>query len=242
MTTAPTPTNRARSLEPAHVVAMTALVLLVVLAVVLVARSDRHTTVPGSSVVQGSGTTATQVRDVEPFTSVDLAGSNDVSIDVGSEQSVVVRADDNLIGLVTTEVRDGELVIGNRGSFRTESPMRVDITVPALEAIAMSGSGTLTVDGIRGDALSVRLPGSGTISVSGTTDRLEATLEGSGVLQLEDLVAAQATALVSGSGTIRLYASEALDASVTGAGTISYGGSPARVTKSVSGSGAIIEQ
>jgi hypothetical protein len=36
------------------------------------------------------------------FTSVDLAGANIVVVHVGREQKVVVHADDNLLGRVTT--------------------------------------------------------------------------------------------------------------------------------------------
>ena len=57
------------------------------------------------SATEGSGVAATQAREVAAFQSVDLAGSNNVVIRVGEKQSVVVKADDNLLDRVTTEVR-----------------------------------------------------------------------------------------------------------------------------------------
>lgn len=65
---------------------------------------------------------------------------------------------------------------------------------------------------------------------------------GSGTLQLQDLIAAEATAAVSGSGLIGLYASQELHVSISCTGTISYSGDPKRVTQSVTGTGAITEQ
>lgn len=243
MTTAPTSVPRGRTPHPFRVIGLAALTLLLVVVVVLVARSGQHSGSSGSgNVVEGSGTAATEIREVAPFTSVDLASANNVSIRIGPVQSVSVRADDNLTELVTTEVLAGELVIDNNDNFRTETPMSVEVTVPQLNAVTMSGSGTLTVQGVRAETLTVHLPGSGIIRVSGAADRLRTTLEGSGELQLNNLIAAQATAVVSGSGLIRLYASEALHATVSGTGTISYKGNPNEVTKSVTGSGAIIEQ
>jgi hypothetical protein len=56
---------------------------------------------------EGSGVAATQARNVAAFNSVELAGSNNVVIRVGEKQSVVVRADDNLLDRVTTEVQSG---------------------------------------------------------------------------------------------------------------------------------------
>jgi Putative auto-transporter adhesin, head GIN domain len=243
MTTAPTSLPRGRTPHPLRVIGFAVLGVLVAAGIVLVARSERDTSPSGpGNVVEGSGTAVTEIRKVAPFMSVDLAGANNVSISIGTEQSVSVQADDNLINLVTTEVRAGELVIENHGNFRTESPMSVEVTLPQLNAVTMSGSGTLTVQGVGAERLTVRLPGSGVIRVSGATVRLTAELVGSGELRLNNLIAAQATAVVSGSGLIRLSASEALNATVSGTGTISYKGNPSQVTKSVTGSGAIIEQ
>jgi hypothetical protein len=85
----------------------------------------------------------------------------------------------------------------------------------------------------------VTLPGSGTLTGSGTTTQLDATVGGSGTIQFTRLVAKDVRAIVSGSGSIFVTATEKLDASVSGSGAILYAGSPTEVTKSVTGSGAI---
>ena len=85
----------------------------------------------GRSTIGGSGVPATETRDVSPFGSVELAGSNNVVIRVGVQQSVVVRADANLLDRVTTEVQSGKLVIANTSaSFSSNSPMSVEVNVP----------------------------------------------------------------------------------------------------------------
>ena len=75
---------------------------------------------------------------------------------------------------------------------------------------------------------------------SGTATRLGASVSGSGQAGLIDLRAQDVDASVSGSGTIMLTALDRLDASISGSGSIIYLGDPAHVTKTVSGSGAII--
>ena len=96
---------------------------------------------PSNSTTVGSGVPATQARSLAPFTSVDLAGSNNVVIRVGERQSVVVKADDNLLDRVTTDVRSGELAIANTpGSLTTKSPMSVEVNVPTLTALTLTGS------------------------------------------------------------------------------------------------------
>ena len=70
-----------------------------------------------------------------------------------------MKADDNLLDRVTTEVQSGTLVIANTpGSFTTKSPMRVEVDVPALDALTLSGSGNIVVTGIEAKRLEVTFP------------------------------------------------------------------------------------
>jgi hypothetical protein len=80
-----------------------------------------------------------------------------VTVRVGKERSVVVRGDDNLLSRVTTEVEDGDLVIGQTpGSFETKSPTRVEVSVPSLDDLmTLSGSGLLSVTGIEAENVTV---------------------------------------------------------------------------------------
>jgi hypothetical protein len=218
---------------------LAALVALAGVAVALLARHDWGGSSSSSSSIQGSGTAATQTRDVPPFTSVDLAGANNVVVHVGGKQSVVVHADDNLAGRVTTAVRDGGLVIGGTGSFTTRSPMSVEVTVPSLNSVTLSGSGVVTVDGLHATHFTVDVPGSGVLHVSGTAGRLKATLGGSGDVQLQNLVARDVAALVAGSGRLQVHATRSLDATVSGVGEIAYSGNPSKVARNITGTGSI---
>jgi Putative auto-transporter adhesin, head GIN domain len=213
-----------------------AIVVVLVLAAVVVALLARGGS--SSSGVQGSGVAATQSRVLATFSSLDLAGSNNVTVDVGGRQSVVVHADSNLMRYVTTRVVAGTLVIGTTGSFTTKSPMSVEVSVPSLTAVRLSGSGEISVNGIDAPRLTVALPGSGALYAGGTVTQLDVTLDGSGLAQLDNLVARDVRAVVTGSGLIRVTATANLNAAVSGSGAIIYSGNP-QVTSSVTGSGAV---
>jgi hypothetical protein len=223
-----------RGLITALVLAVAAVLVLAAVVVALLVRSPSSS--PG---VRGSGVAATQSRVLPRFNSVDLAGSNNVTVDVGGPQSVVVHADSNLIRYVTTRVTAGSLVIGTTGSFTTRSPMSVEVRVPSLAAVTLSGSGEISVNGIHAALLTVTLPGSGVIYAGGTVNRLDVTLDGSGEAQLTSLVARDVHAVVSGSGLIRVTATASLTAAVPGTGAIFYGGNPPQVNSSVTGSGTV---
>lgn len=239
MTTAPTPFHGPRASHRFQLALIAAIAVIAIGALVLVLAD----VFPGSSSskgVRGSGAAAAQTRDLAAFNAVDLAGSNVVTIHVGGRQSVVVHADDNLLSRITTRVKAGSLVIGNTpGAFTSKSPMSVNVGVPSLTALALSGSGVVSTTGVTESGLTVRLSGSGVIHASGSVTRLNVVLDGSGDARLEHLVASDVHAVVSGSGRILLTATKTLDASVTGSGAIVYRGNPAHVTTGVTGVGAI---
>ena len=196
---------------------------------------------PLGSRSSGSGVAVTDHREVQPFAAVELAGANTVVVHVGAPQSVDVTGDDNLVDRVTTTVRDGRLVIDDRGSFTTKAPMHVAVSVPSLDGVELGGAGTVTVEGVTTDDFSSELTGNGTLVVSGTVQRLTAALAGAGTLDLHSLVATDATAQLQGTGTIRVHATSTLDATPTGTGTILYRGDPT-VTMRSRGTGTVVPE
>src|SRR4051812_42849883 len=165
---------------------------------------------PRATHVVGSGVEAVQTRQVGAFHAVDLTGANVVTIAVGHPRSVHVRGDANLLDHVTTRVERGVLVIGTTGSFTAKGSMHVTVSVPALDALTLSGSGVLVADGLRAQRLAVRLPGAGILRVSGSIARLDATLDGSGDAQLADLVARDVRASLGGTGRMTVTARASL--------------------------------
>jgi membrane protein implicated in regulation of membrane protease activity len=229
--------HRAPRLDVAAVAVM--VTVLAILTVYLLVHFDAFGS-SRTSVTVGSGNAVSQTRSVAPFSGVELTGSNNVVIRVGTPQSVVVRADSNLVGKVTTVVRDGRLLVGDNGSFTPETPMLVTVTAPSLDALTISGSGNVAATGVETSYLAVSIPGSGNLNVSGTAGNVDVEVAGSGGAKLEGLTARDARAVLAGSGAIALTATNSLDARIAGSGTIVYAGNPPHVTKSITGSGVIL--
>lgn len=241
MASAPTPLDSGQRAGHEHRIALIGILALVLAGVTIAITYAIASSSSSSNTVQGSGVRVTESRTVPAFDSVDLAGSNNVVIRVGEEQSVQVYGDDNLIDRVTTDVDAATLVIGNTpGGYSTSSPMRVEVSVPSLSELTLSGSGMVMVSGVDGRRLTVTLSGSGVIRASGRTEELDVTVSGSGQAELGGVEARAVQAVVTGSGEIVVTATASLDASVPGSGSILYSGSPSDVTKSVTGSGQII--
>src|ERR687896_1124252 len=156
------------------------------------------------------GPTTTQARDVADFTRIDNRDSVDVRLRVGEPQRVRVRAGENVIDDVRTEVRDGTLVLTFDHSGFGGDDVVVEASVPELTAIEASGSGDIDADGIDAKAFELRSDGSADIALAGTVGRLMVDLDGSGDADLEHLAARDARVDVSGSGDAEVRAGERL--------------------------------
>ena len=154
-------------------------------------------------------------------------------------RTLTVTADDNLVSLFTSEVKDGtlELSVAKGKSLSGKRPV-YRVTISELKKLDVTGSGTVDATKLDGDALSMSISGSGTATLAGRVDDLRVSITGSGSFNGTALTAKRAKIDVTGSGEVTVNASEELDAEVTGSGSIWYIGSP-KLTPSVSGSGSI---
>lgn len=243
-TTAPSRSAPTRPARPRGrlelLVGLALAIALAALAVALLSLRDGNSGgTNGSGTTKGSGVTASETRTVPSFTAVDLAGTNEMTVQVGQPQQVIVRADENLLDQVVTEVDGGVLVVSDRGSFTTRSPMSVTVTVPSLRSATLSGTGQLVVTGVAADTFTARLPGTGTMVASGRADRVDVSVSGEGALMLDSLLATDATVTVGGAGSVAIHASGSLRATVSGTGSVVYTGHPHSVSKTVTGVGSV---
>ena len=191
--------------------------------------------------VEGSGVAASETRPVSKFTAIQLSGSADVTVTFGETQSVMIEADDNLLPLIETRVSWGKLIIRNRpnANLHPRTPVRVTITMQSLKSVSLPGSGNIAVSGLQAGKMQFDMRGSGNITADGAADSVTITLNGSGNILCRELQAQTATAKLSGSGIITVYASQKLEATISGSGSIQYAGSPGSVKKYVPGSGVV---
>ena len=139
--------------------------------------------------VIGSGDVVAQTRSVGPFHAIASTGSTEVHVRVGAAQSVVVHAQGNIQPLIDTDVDGGTLRVGSHGSYDTDRKTLVEVTVPSLDGVSLSGSGDVTAEGVHAGAMSVVIRGSGQVEMTGSADKLQFTSSGSGEGKFDRLVA-----------------------------------------------------
>lgn len=181
----------------------------------------------GTAMVKGT-------RSVEDFDRVRVEGAVIVAISIGQDRAMVPED----AASVQTIVSGGTLIVAPAPG--QSSPSRIQITLPALRALAVSNGGQATVQGLSDEGeVAFSVLNDSQIIASGTAGRVDVEVRGPGRADLANLEARSASAKVDGAGVVRIFASSDLSASITGNGTIEYGGDPVNLAQAVSGSGVI---
>ncbi len=209
-------------------------ILLIALSIVTFACEDNGPT------VQGNGPVVTRTLDLDNVRGLAVSGSMDVVISQGPTQEVTVAGQANLIDILSTRVTNGLWEVRFTENTRSSEDFTVFITIPDVDQINVSGSGSVSSDGdLALDVLSIAVSGSGDVSLAGSLDKQTVQVSGSGDVSNYSLTSRETTATISGSGAVRITATELLNATVSGSGDIRYRGNPPTVNQSVSGSGRV---
>ncbi len=215
--------------------------------------------------IKGNGNVVTQERSVGTYDGISLSGWFDVELVAGTEGSITLKGEENLLEFIETEVKNGTLDIRPERGYNLQPSswkgggILVTVPVESIGEVSMSGSGDivgktrLKSESLRasmsgsGDIslevaagmLEVVLSGSGDIALSGTADRAEIRVSGSGDVEAYELQAREVEAVLAGSADIQVTASESLMARVSGSGDIFYRGNPSKLDTKTTGSGEV---
>ncbi len=206
--------------------------------------------------VEGSGNIKEESRNVGDFSSVGVEQGVTANISVGSKKAVTVSADDNLVPLVLTEVKNGRLIIGlSERHVSSSRAIRVNVTTPELHAVTASGGSAVTVEGTTGsifeaegsggavlavnrakaDQIKVSASGGGRISLSGAAKELKVHMTGGSGVKAMDVPATSVAISGSGGAHAEVAASESLEADISGGAKVRVKGNPAKRTINRSG-------
>lgn len=183
-----------------------------------------------------------QLRKVTPFKGIVVQGPVSLVVEAGKSHSLRVEGDPTFIGRVTSEVVSGELRLGLKESKRTNigNSDRVVVTLPELQSFSGEGAGQIILNNVRGERFDVDYRGAGRLAINGEVRTLRLHAEGVGEVDTKDLRTRSADVSFEGIGSVKVHASDRLNANVTGMGNLSYYGNPRVVNKSVSGIGSVV--
>jgi hypothetical protein len=190
--------------------------------------------------IKGSGDMKTERRDVPTFTSVKVGGASHLEIVSGaSEQTVEIETDDNLLELTKTYVKNDTLHVERRGNIWTKSPLRIRISVAALNRLDLSGASKAEVKNIRSNNFELDLSGASKVHLEGEAATFIADMSGASNLDAENLKTAKAVVDASGASKATVFVTENLNAEASGASRILYAGNPKSVRDDESGASRV---
>ncbi|MGV7119681.1 head GIN domain-containing protein [Sphingopyxis sp. 550A] len=200
--------------------------------------------------VVASGPAATQSFDLKGFTGVKVTGPDDVTIRQGDAFSISAKGPQAELDELEIVLDGSTLSIGRKRegfSFtRHDSKgVEISITMPKLQALKLTGSGSIDADTLAADAATLDVTGSGDLKVAkltaksadfdvsgsgnievkgGAIDSGDFGVTGSGDIDAEGLVAQTLAVSITGSGDVDAQATASADIKILGSGDATIGG------------------
>jgi hypothetical protein len=240
--------------KPQTFINITLLILLAIIALIVIMAGCT------SERIEGNHDLVTTERTTQPFSKVSSQGSMNVYIIQDSLTYIEVKAESNILPYIYTRSDGTSLSVGYTEGYAINEhyPVEVYLYTPDLQAINLSGSGTVECNGFISGNMNLLISGSGGISGDFDTETMSASISGSGNMALKGfatnttfavsgsgsidshaLIQEHCAAIISGSGNITTAASKTLDATISGSGNIFYMGNPV-ITTHITGSGNVI--
>lgn len=187
--------------------------------------------------VAGSGTVKSESRPVAAFDEIDFGAAGALEVTIGQPQSLTVTCDDNILPLIETKVVDHRLTVRPVEQIH-DFDLVIKATVADLKRLDLDGAASVTATDLENDRLDIAASGAASLSLAGRTAHLDLDLSGAGSIDAEQLEARDVRIALSGASSAHVHATETLNASISGVGSVVYTGDP-EVTQAISGIGSI---
>jgi hypothetical protein len=200
---------------------------------------------------EDGGPTVSRNYQVGNFQEIEAAGPYAVNVQTGGNPSVSARGPEKVLDNIAVEVDGDKLLIHskNHGFFNfgwgSHARTIFTVTVPAIRAATLAGSGDLSVNSVSGDSFAGTLAGSGDLTVGsvnvkslklslagsgdakatgGQAETAEYSTVGSGDIDARGVTAQQLKASITGSGGIKGHATGTADVKIMGSGDVTVSG------------------
>jgi hypothetical protein len=209
--------------------------------------------------ISGDGNVAKQDRDISAFSALDVGGAFKVYLTQGEEEALVVEADENLLDVISTEVRGNTLVIKTTETIRNAEAMNIYLTFVKMDELEISGachlsgenkmtfddlemdcSGASQIDlKLSADNLELEFSGASDIEMYGSAGSVSMDISGASKFDAYDLEVQKYSIDISGAAHAKIFVTEELSADVSGAASLKYRGDASLTDWDVSGAGSL---
>jgi hypothetical protein len=173
--------------------------------------------------IVGTGPVLTQTLTLNEFSNIENTGVADIFVTRGSPQSIVLRAQQNIIDVLTIGVQNDVLEIGLKKNVSIEKAEEItfDITIPEINSVTLTGVGEYILSGDYQEELSIMLTGVGNVRAF-------------------DQEVGTCNIAITGVGDCEVNVKNEMIVTITGVGNVYYKGHP-NIDSSINGVGALID-
>ncbi|MCB0442856.1 MAG: DUF2807 domain-containing protein [Flavobacterium sp.] len=210
--------------------------------------------------VKGNGNVTTVNRPVSgEFTNIEVSHGIDVEVTQSNAKSIQVKADDNIIDYITTDIVDGTLRIALEKSVKNTKSKKVFVTLPNIESLRTSSGAliesknTLVVSeletkassgseiklDVEAERITCETSSGSDIQIKGKALKLEAESSSGSEIEANDLLANDVTAKSSSGSSINVNPILSLNAKASSGGDIRYHSTPKTISKVTSSGGSV---
>ncbi len=188
--------------------------------------------------IKGDGLITTTNHPIADFSALEVAGAYQIRWSSG-KPALTITTDQNLIPLITTSVSGNTLHIDWKENLRPTKGITIIVSSASLTDVLLNVAVSLTASNLSGRDLKLESNGASSITVEGSVTNLEANLSGATKFNGTSLQTQTVKVSLNGASYADVTVTETLNASISGAGVLTYAGNPKSVEKNVGGVGRI---
>ncbi len=179
--------------------------------------------------ITGSGTIITETRAVSDFSEVEADDALDLVITEGTEHSLIIEADDNVVDRVQTSISGKRVKIEMEGinvSYNNTS-IRVFIEMPALNVIKLNDASEANVSGFSNmGELEINLNDASELKLVGEAVLLTANIKDASQVNAFDFTAQTCIVDLKDASDLDIYCTDLIEGTLKDASTLRYQGNP----------------
>lgn len=194
--------------------------------------------------INGNGKVVEETRKVEIFNEIKVSRGMNVYISQGEQTKVLVKADENLLDIIETDVEGDALIISAKQNIRKASSKKVYVTVPKITKIQTSSgsnvfsetvidSKNLELSSSSGSNITLELKTNNTdassssganMKLKGSVHQFSGKASSGSNLKANELISENCEAKVSSGANIWIAVHKNLNAHASSGGNIFYSG------------------
>lgn len=210
--------------------------------------------------IRGDGQISSSHYELESFNAIQISGMYNIALKQSDEPGLSIETDENLMAHIKVVVKDQTLYIETEKDILYK-PTKMELTIqyPELHTISSSGACKIkTLEALQSETLRMdisgacsmdlelnvehlftQISGAGSIHLTGLANHHQIDLSGAASLKAEKLKTLTTIISLSGAGSALVNASDKLNASISGVGSVKYSGNPSTTNFNTSGLGSI---